>query len=100
MRNPNLSYLLAALQTAAFFLCASTLKAQLLPTDVGTTVSGFQDDFDGGTLNPNWVVRGASVFSVGGGMLHVTSATGDPNHLLYELGGYNNSVQEVLARIR
>src|SRR6185436_14500973 len=100
MRNPNLSYLLAALQAAAVCLCPTSVEAQLLPSDVGATVSGFQDDFDGGTLNPNWVVRGASVFSVGGGMLHVTSTIGDPNHLLYELGGYNNSVQEVLARIR
>ena len=45
-------------------------------------------------------MRGASVYSVSGGMLHVTSGSGDPNHLLYELGGYNNTVQEVLVRIR
>ena len=72
----------------------------LLPVDVGTTVNGFQDDFDGSALGPNWVVAGANVFSVSGGILHVTPAAGDPNHLLYELPGYNNAVQEVLARIR
>src|SRR5688572_29261656 len=100
MRNANLSLLLVALQGAAICLSPIDTQAQLLPSDVGATVSGFQDDFDGGALNPNWVVRGSSVFSVSGGMLHVATAAGDPNHLLYELGGYNSSVQEVLARIR
>ena len=82
-------------------LLTSNLCAQpLLPADVGTTVNGFQDDFDGAALNPNWVVTGVNVFSVSEGLLHITSATGDPNHLLYEFPGYDNSVQEVLARIR
>ena len=100
MPNPNLSFLLAALQGAAICLLPTHLTAQLLPSDVGATVSGFQDDFDAGTLDPNWVARGASAFSASGGMLHVTTTAGDPNHLLYELGGYNTSVQEVLTRIR
>ncbi|MGH7969717.1 MAG: hypothetical protein ACREIC_13415, partial [Limisphaerales bacterium] len=65
-----------------------------------TTVNGFQDDFNGSTLDPNWVVRGSDVFSISNGALHVESAAGDPNHLLYEKSGYDNSVQEVLARIR
>src|SRR6266853_1546186 len=82
-------------------LLTFNLSAQpLLPRDVGTTVNGFQDDFDGTTLGTNWVVSGANVFSVGGGVLHVSPASGDPNHLLYELAGYDNTVQEVLARIR
>src|SRR6267378_1150348 len=72
----------------------------LLPADVGATVNGFQDDFDGTTLNPNWVVNGANVFTVSSGALHVNPASGDPNHLLYEVAGYDNTVQEVLARIR
>ncbi len=79
-----------------FNLCAQPL----LPADVGTTVNGFQDDFDGTALNPNWVVSGVDVFSVSEGLLHITSATGDPNHLLYEFPGYDDSAQEVLARIR
>jgi hypothetical protein len=82
-------------------LLALQLSAQpFLPTDVGTTVNGFQDDFTGTALGPNWVVRGANVFSVSGSLLHVAPATGDPNHLLYEAPGYDNTVQEVLARIR
>ena len=100
MPNPNLSFLLAALQGAAICLLPTHLTAQLLPSDVGATVSGFQDDFDAGTLDPNWVARGASAVSASGGMLHVTTTAGDPSHLLYELGGYNTSVQEVLTRIR
>ena len=72
----------------------------LLPADVGTTVNGFQDDFDGTALNPNWVVNGANVFTVSSGALHVNPASGDPNHLLYAMAGYDNTVQEVLARIR
>ena len=71
-----------------------------LPTDVGTSVNGFQDDFEGSTLNQNWIVAGANTYSLSSGILHVASATGDPNHLLYQLPGYDNTVQEVLARIR
>ena len=77
------------------------LSAQpFLPTEVGTTVAGFQDDFEGAVLGTNWVVAGANVYSVSSGLLHVTTATGDPNHLLLELPGYDNTVQEVLARVR
>ena len=81
-------------------LGATCSRAQQLPLDVGSVVSGYQDDFDGTSLNPNWVVAGANVYSLSGGMLHVASASGDPNHLLYEVAGYDNTVQEVLARIR
>src|ERR1700733_10854289 len=63
----------------------AALAQELVPSDVGTTVNGFQDDFDGSSLNTNWVVAGDNVFSVSGGLLHVNSAAGDPNHLLYEL---------------
>src|SRR5690349_4606529 len=74
--------------------------AQQLPSDVGKAVFGFQDDFDGTVLNTNWAIAGVNVFSVSGVVLHVASATGDPNHLLYEVPGYDNTVQEVLARVR
>ncbi len=90
----------AAFLVAGVYLGSMAAHAQFVPSDVGTTVAGFQDDFNGTALNPSWVARGQNVFSVSGGMLHVTSASGDPNHLLYEAAGYNNSVQEVLARIR
>lgn len=85
---------------AGLALIPFLLSAQSVPTEVGTTVAGFQDDFDGAALNPAWTVRGQSAYALGGGILRVTSASGDPNHLLYELGGYSGSVQEVLARIR
>ncbi|HEY5913330.1 MAG TPA: lamin tail domain-containing protein [Verrucomicrobiae bacterium] len=73
---------------------------QFVPADVGTTVQGYQDDFDAATRDPNWVVSGVDVFYQSGGSLYVNSATGDPNHLLYAAAGYDDSVQEVLARIR
>ena len=77
------------------------LSAQsLLPADAGTMVNGFQDDFSGGRLETNWVVRGENVYYVSGGLLHVTTAGGNPSHLLYELPGYDSTVQEVLARVR
>ncbi len=102
--NPQAFSLRAApsLLVAGLVLCsAAGLAAQpLLPTDVGTIVNGFQDDFNGTAAGSNWVVSGVNVFSVSNGVLHVDSATGDPNHLLYEAPGYNNSVQEVLARVR
>src|SRR5690348_3704264 len=89
------------LSAAGILLIVSHVYAQTqLPKDVGTTVSGFQDDFDGTTLNSGWAVAGANVYSVSNGSLHVFPATGDPNHLLCEVPGYDNTVQEVLARVR
>jgi len=98
-RHWILRRVLATLYVVATFGFDAFSQPQV-PIDVGTTVNGFQDDFEGTALNSNWVVAGANVFSVSGGLLHVVSATGDPNHLLYEAAGYDNSVQEVLARIR
>jgi hypothetical protein len=78
-------------------LCAQ----YVLPEDAGTMVNGFQDSFSGSALGANWVVCGANDYFVSGGALHVVSAGGDnPSHLLYELPGYNRTIQEVLARIR
>jgi hypothetical protein len=92
---------LVPVSLGGLFLLQLSLAAQpFVPGDVGTIVNGFQDDFDGSTLNPNWVVSGANVFSVSGGVLHVSSASGDPNHLLCEIAGYDSAVQEVLARVR
>src|SRR5688572_1582613 len=90
----------AAVSIALLQLGAVCSRAQQLPVDVGTTVPGYQDDFDGGSLNPSWVIRGQTVYSASGGMLHVASAGADPNHLLYEVAGYDNTTQEVLVRIR
>jgi len=92
---------LAAAVAAALLFPGNDLGAQpFVPVEVGTTVNGFQDDFNGATLGANWTVAGQSVFSVNGGLLHVSTASGDPNHLLYTLPGYNTATQEVLARIR
>src|ERR1043166_2692495 len=77
-----------------------SLYAQLMPADAGTTVNGYQDDFDGTALQSGWLVAGANVYSVANGVLHVSTAAGDPNHLLYAVAGYDNTTQEVLARIR
>jgi len=77
------------------------LSAQsLLPVDAGTTVNGFQDNFSDSALGANWVVHGDNVYCASGGRLHVTQAGGDADHLLYEFPGYDNTVQEMLARIR
>ncbi len=84
----------------AFFLGSYVFAQPFVPAEVGTSVNGFQDDFNGVSLGANWMVRGENVFSVSNGLLHVAPANGDPNHLLYELPGYNNSTQEVLVRMR
>lgn len=84
----------------AFSAPHASAATPFAPLDFQTKVNGVQDDFEGSTLRTNWVVRGRNVFSVSDGMLHVTSPTGDPNHLLYEKVAYNNSVQEILARIQ
>jgi len=72
-----------------------------VPSDFGLVVNGYQDDFSGPTLNPNWKARGPSpnIYSLTNGVLRVVSAAGDPNHLVYE-GPYSSTTQEVLARIR
>lgn len=71
-----------------------------VPQDVWSTVNGYQDDFEGTTLKSGWTVFGANVYSVNNGVLRVTSASGDPNHLLYTALPYDNTVQEVLMRVR
>jgi len=91
---------LLALFVAVATLGSNALAQPFFPSDAGATVNGFQDDFQGAALNTNWVVAGSDVFTVSGGLLHVAPAGGDPNHLLYELPGYDNSNQEVLVRLR
>lgn len=72
------------------------------PLELGKTVNGFQDDFTGATRDPNWKPRGpgGDLYKQEDGLLRVTVRLLDPNHLLYEAPGYNDTVQEVLARIR
>ena len=74
----------------------------LTPNEVGQTVEGFQDDFEGSGLKPSWLSVGSDrgVYAVRNGVLEVRSAQGDFNHLLLNVPGYSDTVQEVLARIR
>lgn len=92
---------LAVLAASAAFLLQ--LHAQVLaPAELGTVVNGFQDDFNGSTLSTAWKPVGAAtdIYSVSDGVLHVATAPGDPNHLLYAGAPYDPVTQEVLARIR
>ena len=74
----------------------------------GTTVNGYQDDFDGDTLNPDWLLLdgagddGPSLFTLSGaGTLILNPALSDPNKLLYNpVSGYDNAAHEILALIR
>lgn len=94
---------LRAIVWACLFNLIVSGQAQLLaPTDVGTVVSGYQDDFNGSTLDARWLPTGpsTSIYTVGKGILHVSSADGDPNHLLFASAGYDATTQEVLARVR
>ena len=75
-------------------------QAQFVPTEIGTTVNGYQDDFDEPFLAPGWTISGQEAFSVAGGFLTATTVSGDPNHLLYSGGSYDPQLQEILARIR
>jgi hypothetical protein len=72
----------------------------VLPVEAGMMINGFQDSFSGTALGANWVVCGANNFYVSGGALHIVTSGGNPCHLLYEGPGYNQTIQEVLARIR
>ncbi len=79
------------------------IQAQVVgPVEVGTVVNGFQDDFNGTTLASGWIRAGSAddVFTVGDGVLHVATANGDPNHLVYSGATYDPQVQEVLVRMR
>ena len=73
--------------------------------EFGTTVNGYQDDFNGSTLNPDWLeytASGSTNFSLtGSGTLMMLPAAGDPNKLLYNpASGYDTFAQNVLALIR
>ena len=97
--------------TAALAIIASAASAHAVIVtnfnESGTTVNGYQDDFDGLTLNPDWFHfdgggNGPGVFTLtGGGTLLMNPAAGDPNKLFYNpLTVYSDAVQEILALIR
>ena len=89
---------------AAALALAASAGAEIMPPppESGQSVAGFQDTFDGAGLGAGWSIFGQNLYSVSDGMLHVAAppVAGDPNRLLYLVGGYSNSVQEVLLRIR
>lgn len=85
---------------ASLVFLPSVICQLYLPNEVNTTVNGYQDDFEGYSLKSGWLISGLNVYSVNNGVLKVSSATGDPNHLIYNGATYNNSNQEVLLRVR
>ena len=97
----------AALIAAAGLGVAQTASAAQFTnfSEYGTTVNGYQDDFTGSTLNPDWDEVGgdaATNFTLNGsGILNMGPATGDPNKLLYNpASAYDSDDQNVLALIR
>ncbi len=72
------------------------------PAELGQTVNGYQDDFTGATRDPGWVAvgPGGDHYVQTNGVLQVSVAHADPNHLIYTAPGASNTVQEVLARMR
>ncbi|MEO7987743.1 MAG: hypothetical protein ABI766_14525, partial [Gemmatimonadales bacterium] len=79
------------LATVALVAFAGTTQAVLVSNfnEAGTTVNGYQDDFNGATLNPDWFLydgggNGPDLFMLSGnGTLLLNPAAGDPNKLLY-----------------
>ena len=107
---PNTVYTLSVTNIADFYgNILATAQAQIsfalpVPADFGSTVNGAQDNFTGPSLSTNWAflssVAGQTNFSQANGMLTVKTLQGNPNHLLYVGGTYNDMTQEVLMRIR
>jgi len=111
---PGTSYTLTA--AGVTDLVANTTTTQNIavdqtpayPVDIGTTVAAYQDSFDGASRDPRWTPRGpgGDVYNQnaadegGRGTLLVTTANGDPNHLLFEDPSYDKNNQEMLARIK
>ncbi|MCF7668595.1 MAG: hypothetical protein K9N48_02340, partial [Verrucomicrobia bacterium] len=84
-------------------LTAITTHAQVYPDDYGQTVNGYQEEFNGTEKSENWVPvgGGGDVYQQSSGTLKVSTAAGDPNHLLLQVpSGYDMDNQEVLARFR
>ena len=96
-----------AVATAVVILAGvGTTRAALFTdfTEAGRTVNGFQDDFTGATRNADWRVfgPGGDVYALpGDGTLRMTTASGDPNKLLYSPAtAYSATNQNVLALMR
>jgi hypothetical protein len=97
------AFLAAGLFGLAVYAPAPTVSAAPIPTnfaEYGTTVNGFQDQFEGASLDPAWTLVGGATASVSGGYLHASGATTDPSKLLYTGASYDGITQNVLALIR
>lgn len=101
-------YLAGTLALAAL-ITAPSARAVLFTnfSEFGTTVNGYQDDFDGTTLNPDWFEFNAAPADpphfelTGSGSLLMHPANSDPNKLVYNpASGYDTISQNVLALIR
>jgi hypothetical protein len=100
---------IAAAAVLAVVTIATTAQAVMVSNfnEAGTTVNGYQDDFNGTTLNPDWFLidnggNGPGLFTLSGnGTLFMNPAGGDPNKLLYNPPTpYSDTVQQILALIR
>jgi len=113
--NPATSYTLTATGVAdlngntSATLSAPIDQTKAVPTEFvagAPTFAGYQDDFNTASRDSRWVPRGPGgdvynqAASGGIGTLRVTTAAGDPNHLLFEDNSYDKNNQEILARIR
>ena len=69
---------------------------------LGSTVPGYQDDFISTERDPRWTTSGsdAGTYIQHDGRLSISTADGDPNHLLFVSPAYDPAIQDVLARVR
>jgi hypothetical protein len=107
MRRSHVKHLACAALAAGALAGGSASAIEFTNfNEFGTTVNGYQDDFNGTSLNPDWLEfdggndDGPLFVPSGTGTLLMNPAGGDPNKLLYNpAGGYMND-QNVLALIR
>jgi hypothetical protein len=100
--NTFLAGFRAPLNAVQLVAPSSAVPPPAVPFELGQTVNGFQDDFSGFVRDPNWIPvgPGGDHYQQLNGVLHVTTMSGDPNHLIYVGPGGSNTTQEVLARLR
>jgi hypothetical protein len=105
-RNPFYAAALTGLALVGFSSVAQAVLFRNF-SEFGTTVNGYQDDFNGTTLNSSWTEFNAAPADpahftlTGTGSLMMHPANSDPNKLLYNpAGGYDTTTQNVLALIR
>ena len=104
MHKKSVRVVLIVFCLAAHLAPIPQAQVNFAPVDFGQTVKGFQDDFTGAMRDPNWVAVPPEKdnYEQANGVLTVT-VVGEgafDTHLLYEAPGYDDTVQEVLTRIR